>query len=293
MLEVARHHVGEERIAQALEDVHHQAIALHTRLLWDLSLDNLRDACDRLLDHVAARSLAEPDLSSVEAHRALRTAAACVAGIMDLGLWPRGDFEVVFHLLPDLDPEEELNQNNIVFSIHDTRAVPPVSTWIETFALCLIGSEFQHPWRYHLVLKSAISPELREEHRDAAAALAEMDALCDYIIGTIPPIGRPEPKERVRKPDADERARAARRLDDAGPLTPDQRLLRVLLDDDRPAFERALADRLVEHRESVGADPAPRTLLPLTAFALAKLAVLAHGWHLDVRSGYLPEGLLY
>lgn len=50
--------------------------------------------------------------------------------------------------------------------------------------------------------------------------------------------------------------------------------------------------RLIEHRESVGSDPAPRTLLPLGALALAALAVQVHGWVLDVRSGYLPHGML-
>lgn len=94
------------------------------------------------------------------------------------------------------------------------------------------------------------------------------------------------------KPDTDERAEAARKLDAARPLTPDQRLLRVLLDDDQHAFERALAARLSEHRECVGSDPAPRSLLPLSALALAALAVQGHGWDLGVRSGHLPQGML-
>ncbi|WP_406080795.1 immunity 49 family protein [Streptomyces zaomyceticus] len=96
----------------------------------------------------------------------------------------------------------------------------------------------------------------------------------------------------MRRPDAEERASAARTLDAAGALGPDQRLLRVLLDDDREAFESALLDRLAEHRAGVGADPEPRTLLPVGAVALAALAHLAHGWEPGVRSGYLPEALL-
>ncbi|MFD3547115.1 Imm49 family immunity protein [Streptomyces sp. NPDC058655] len=63
----------------------------------------------------------------------------------------------------------------------------------------------------------------------------------------------------MSKPDADERAEAARRLDAASTSTLDRRLLRVLLDDDQHAFEQALVARLIEHRESVGSDPAPRT----------------------------------
>ncbi|MFE1359956.1 Imm49 family immunity protein [Streptomyces harbinensis] len=73
---------------------------------------------------------------------------------------------------------------------------------------------------------------------------------------------------------------------------PDQRLLRVLLDDDQPAFEDALAARLAAYPDELGDDPAPRTLLPLDTLALAALAVQTHRWDLAVPSGYLLPGLL-
>ncbi|WP_326756804.1 immunity 49 family protein [Streptomyces hirsutus] len=76
----------------------------------------------------------------------------------------------------------------------------------------------------------------------------------------------------------------------AGTLTPDQRLLRVLLDDVPAASEQALQERLVAHRES--AEPAARSLLPVGAVTLAALARLAHGWQLGIRSAYLPEKLV-
>ncbi|GHB80543.1 hypothetical protein GCM10010347_58890 [Streptomyces cirratus] len=81
----------------------------------------------------------------------------------------------------------------------------------------------------------------------------------------------------LAKPDTTERARTAEQLDRAETLTSDQRLLRVLLDDDQTEFERALRERLVAHRESVGPDPAARGLLPLGVVTLAALACLAHG----------------
>ncbi|MFJ9596838.1 Imm49 family immunity protein [Streptomyces virginiae] len=65
-----------------------------------------------------------------------------------------------------------------------------------------------------------------------------------------------------------------------------------MLRDDQSAFERALRDRLEEHRATVGEDPEPRTLLPLGAIALAALAVQVHGWNLRTTSGYLPAALL-
>ncbi|MFD7234910.1 Imm49 family immunity protein [Streptomyces syringium] len=66
----------------------------------------------------------------------------------------------------------------------------------------------------------------------------------------------------------------------------------IAFGDDRPAFEQALVTRLTEHRQSLGSDPAPRTLLPLGPLALAALAVHVHGWELNIRTGYLPHSIL-
>jgi hypothetical protein len=85
----------------------------------------------------------------------------------------------------------------------------------------------------------------------------------------------------------------SKQLDAAGPLDPDQQLLRALLDDDQSVFEQALAERLLRHRAGIGPDPTPRTLLPVRTVAVAALASLAHGWQLGVRSGYLPGSLLH
>ncbi|MEU1039754.1 Imm49 family immunity protein [Streptomyces sp. NPDC005551] len=96
----------------------------------------------------------------------------------------------------------------------------------------------------------------------------------------------------ARKPDPAEPTRAAGQLDTAGTLTLDQHLLRVLLNDDQAAFEQALQERLAIHRDSVGTDPAARTLLPTGTIALAALAQLAHGWQLRVLVLFGPAGLI-
>ncbi|MEU3653314.1 Imm49 family immunity protein [Streptomyces sp. NPDC032161] len=69
-------------------------------------------------------------------------------------------------------------------------------------------------------------------------------------------------------------------------------MLRVPLDDDQAAFEQALQERLVAHRESVGAAPAARSLLPVGAVTPAALACLAHGRQLGIRSACLPDALV-
>ncbi|MET9901694.1 Imm49 family immunity protein [Streptomyces sp. NPDC006446] len=174
-------------------------------------------------------------------------------------------------------------------------------TWTDAFAWAVISGLI---WDRDRV----IGPLLREDYAPAIrdgvpyskresvsdpADLAEMDALCGYlnVVQGRYPGALPGPVP-LGKPDAAERARATEQLDTAGTLTADQRLLRVLLDDDQAAFERALEVRLVAHRESVGADPATQSLLPAGAATLAALACLAHGWQLGIRTAYLPEALL-
>ena len=118
-----------------------------------------------------------------------------------------------------------------------------------------------------------------------------MDALCGYLTEASGHLPR-DWTVPLRKPDTGERAEAARRLDAVGRLAPGQRLLRALLDDDQHTFEQALVAQLVEHRDNAGPHPAPRTLLPVGAVAVAALAIQVHGWELSVQFGYLPHAML-
>jgi hypothetical protein len=285
VLEVACHQVSEQRIAQALEDIKRRTFVRWHRLRYDnLSLKGLQQLRDELLDHVAARTLDDPAFTDSETRTALRTAAACAHGGLDLSVWPEGDWEIAFPLVDETISSTDLHYED------NPRRTPIRSTWVEAFALGLIGSVFKEPWLTGTILSDhALRSQLRDQDAEPAA-LAEMDALCGYLVKVT--AFDPDDAPILRKPDTEELNRAARRLDEVGSLTPDQRLLRVLLDDDQPAFEQALADRLIRHRESVGEDPEPRSLLPVMTIALAAVAVLAHGWHLGVRSGYVPAGLL-
>lgn len=295
MQEVTCHSVSEQRIAQALEDIDRRTFRRwHWLRYGDLSLKSLQEMCDELLDHVAARALEDPTLSAAPSRTVLRTAAECALGVLSLGAFPNGDFEVLFPLIDETLSSEDFSFGDAVDQAPTTR------TWLDAFAMCLAsGAVWERNRVIGLLLREDYAPAIRDgapysplESRSDPAGLAEMDALCGYLAKARGHLPRDWPSVTLCKPDVEERGAAARQLDALGALTPDQQLLRVLLEDDQPAFERALAGRLVQHRESAAADAAPRSLLPVGTIALAALAVQVHGWELGIRSGYLPEGLL-
>ncbi|WSK25789.1 immunity 49 family protein (plasmid) [Streptomyces sp. NBC_01298] len=294
MHEVASHEVDAQQMAQALEDIKRRTFGRwHTMQYGGIRLDDLGAMRDELLDHAAAQlaSASEPGTPLFEV---LRTAAECALGLLSVGCFPDGDQEIRFPFI-----DEQISSEDTAFSDLITEA-PTATHWVETFELCLISGLV---WEWRRV----IGPLLREDYAPAIrsgvpyspfnsvsqpADLAQMDALARYL--TLSPGHRPSdwPTVALCMPDADERAEAGLRLDAAGPLSPDQSLLRCLLNDDQPAFEEALATRLNEHRDGLGDAPAPRTMLPLAPLALAALAVQVHGWQLDVHSAYLPQVLL-
>ncbi|WP_433131134.1 immunity 49 family protein [Micromonospora sp. CA-240977] len=299
-IEVTRHSVAEQRIMQALEDMSGRAFSRwHDMRYGDVPLRRgLRELGEELTDHLAARTLPDPALRAPESRTALITAAECAMGVLSLACFPDGDFSVPLPLATRTLDSEELHYEEAW-----EPALPATSarTWTDAFAWSVLSGLLWEPDRViGPLLRDDYAPAIRDgvpyskrESVSAAADLAEMDALCGYLtIGQGGyPDARPEPAP-LQKPTTVERTRAARQLDAAGTLTPDQRLLRVLLDDDQSAFERALQQRLVTHRESIGADPAARSLLPVGSVTLTALAHLAHGWQLGIRSAYLPDALV-
>lgn len=294
MHEVACHQVSERRLAEALDDIDGRAYGRWHSLMYDsLNLAAIQRMRDELLDHVAARVLVEPAAAfDPLTRKVLRTAAECAYGVVDLGTFPNGDFLVTFTLCG-----ESLSSDDFAFG-HAVDQAPTARTWTDAFATCLIGGLLDDQARMAgPMLEDDIAPQIREgvpysklESVSDPNALIEMDALCTYLV---PEVRQPSP---LRMPTAQERTRMAGRFDSAAAeLTPDQQLLRVLLEDDRPAFEQALTDRLTQYRDTMAADPDPhpRTLLPVGTIALAVLAARVHGWQLNVRSGYLPEALLH
>ncbi|MFE9776420.1 immunity 49 family protein [Streptomyces sp. NPDC005931] len=297
--EVTRHAVAAQRIEQALEDMWSRAFGRwHDMRYGDMPLRRgLRELGEELSDHLGARTVSDPTLETPGSQTALVTAAECAMGVLSLACFPDGDFCVPLPLVDETLSSEELH-----YEEQWEPALPQTTarTWTDAFAWSVIsGLIWQRDRVIGPLLREDYAPAIRDgvpyskrESVSTAADLAEMDALCGYLTvaqGRYP--GASSGPVPLGRPDAAERARAAQQLDAAGTLAPDQRLLRVLLDDDQPAFEQALHERLVAHRDSAGTDPAARSLLPVRAVTLTALARLAHGWQLDIRSPYLPEAL--
>ncbi|NNH75971.1 immunity 49 family protein [Nocardia uniformis] len=295
MREVASHRVDEWRMAYALD-----GISERTRIHWEhwydgLSLGSLQEMCDGLLDHLAARIAEDPELCSPDSAVVLRTAAECALGALSLGAFPNGDQEVPLPLIDEMFSSEVVDYRSLVDQ------APTARTWRQVFSLCLISG----PWERDRVIGGLLlvdyAPTIREgvphsplESQSDPADIAEMDALCIYLVGPWQPNSSVHGSSLVlRKPDADERAEAARQLDAVGPLTSDQQLLRTLLEDDRSTFEHALTTRLTQYRDNAAVDAPPRSLLPFGTIALVKLAIRVHGWELGIGSNYLPARLLH
>ncbi|MFJ6612361.1 immunity 49 family protein [Streptomyces sp. NPDC091289] len=298
MREVTCHEVDARRLDEASEGIVGRTVGRwHLMRYDDPAPRRLAEAADELLDHVAARAAKGGALDDV-ARSALRTAAECRMGELSVGCFPEGDQEIPFPLIG-----EKLSTEDISFGAalgHAGAQAPSARTWLDAFTISLV-SGLVGDWQrvIGLLLRDDYAPAIHEgvpyswlDSVSDPADLAAMDALCLYLTEAEGHRPSDWPTVTLRKPDADERAQAAAALDAAGAPTPDQRLLRVLLDDEQQAFEEALAVRLDTYRESVGPAPEPRTLLPLDALALAALAVQVHGWELGVRSGYLPSDLL-
>ncbi|MFD7136758.1 Imm49 family immunity protein [Streptomyces sp. NPDC059894] len=297
--DVTRHPVNQQRLEQALgdmagrvqrrfEDVYQRGYPMR---------EMLSELGHELLDHVAARSTQDPHLEDERTRLALTTAAECLFGVLEMGCCPQGDWEIPFPLTRTRFTSGEMDYDEM----RDATDTVTARTWVEAFDIC-VASGLVGNWEraFGLLLRGDYAPMLHTNlphaKRDSVsdpADLAHMDALCGYLAPARGHLPRDWPQVTLCMPSVDERLDAALALDAAGARSPDQRLLRILLRDDQSAFEDALHDRLVEHRAGVGENPAPRSLLPLGAIALAALAVQVHGWDLRIGSAYLPGSLLH
>lgn len=237
------HHEGERAHGQALDDIRRRAFGRWPDMRYDsFRLDRLREMGDELLDHAAARAQSAPELDE-DVPLALRTAAECTLGVISLGYYPNGDQEIRFPLVG-----EELTSESSPWpsgrgrrGAHGARLAGRLRD--RPGQRTGVGVAARH--------RAAAARRLRTRRQDGVpysalsststpADLAAMDALCGYLAesrGISPRLADKSPAQ------ARTRRSAPRRpcgwTPPAG-LSPDQRLLRVLLDDDQAAFERAL-----------------------------------------------------
>jgi len=292
--DVARHEVSEQRIERALEDIRWRVHRHWHTMQYDCYSDEALPAMrDDLLDYVAACTRTDPQLETAASRIAIRTAAECALGFLDLGCYPNGDQEIHFPLIGESISSEDHDFEDAVE--HPATA----ADWLNAFALSVIsGVIWERDRVLGLLLReqaAAINnglPHSKLVPTSDPAELAEMDTLTGYLTKGREGQARDWPSETLRMPEVDDRLDGALRLNTFGTLTPDQRLLRVLLENDQSAFEWALVRRLVQLRELASCDSAPRSQLPVKTIALAALAVQIHGWDLRVRSPYLPQALL-
>ncbi|MGW2690201.1 Imm49 family immunity protein [Streptomyces sp. NPDC001414] len=195
--------------------------------------------------------------------------------MLSIMCFPDGDQEIRFPLVGErisTDPDDDKFGDGPITSRAVVTEAPTARTWLAMFEACVVSG---HVWDWERVtgplLRGDYAPAIRDgvPRRTSVsdpADLAAMDALCLYLTEAAGHLPRDWPTVPLRKPDAGERAEAGRRLDEVGDaLSADQRLLRVLLDDDQHAFEDALVALLVAYRETVEAeagDSAPRSLAP-------------------------------
>jgi hypothetical protein len=302
---VACHSVSAGKIAQALDGIEDRLGRRWSELLYtNLSLQGLQEMREEILNHVGAHTLENPALGSsalerMSASTLLASAAECALGSLYLTCQPDGDFEISLSCFPEAD-YGSLSSGQIHFRSRHVDRAPTVEAWVDVFALAVISAMvWDRDLGIGVHLREGLAPTLKAGAPDSPmtpqedpAGWAQMDALCLYLTPAGGHRPRDWPSVPLREPRAEERAEAVRRLDAAPGLTPDQRLLRTLLGDDQAAFEHALADRLVQYRQSVPQDAPPRSLLPVVTIAMAALAVQVHGWELNLRSGYLPQALL-
>ncbi|MEU6002045.1 Imm49 family immunity protein [Streptomyces sp. NPDC047197] len=136
--------------------------------------------------------------------------------------------------------------------------VATARTWLDAFTLAVSSGMIQErDLAIGLLQRGDIAPDIRSgvphsklESKSDPGELAEMDALCGYLTQAEGHLPRRWSSVTLCRPTAGERADTQRPLNALESLTPDQRLLCVLLEDDQSAFEQALEHRLVQHRES-------------------------------------------
>lgn len=213
--EVTRHAVAQQAVEHALTDMRRRAAGhwydmRYGDTPWRQGLSELDMAT---VDHVAARTLADPALETDESRLALVTAAEYALGVLSLGCFPNGDQEI---LLPPVG--ERLTTDEGL--LYEEEWGPPqpgttARTWITAFVWCVASGLVRERERViGLLLRNDYAPAIRDgvpyskrASISDPADLAEMDALCVYLTQAAGHLPMHWPEVPLCKPDAAARLR--------------------------------------------------------------------------------------
>ncbi|MER5864302.1 immunity 49 family protein [Kitasatospora sp. NPDC002040] len=281
-MRIERHQVGEAALSSALDNFA-ERVGGEVDLMqsdespcwgWEL-------VAESFLDYLGARSVADPELGGKDARLACESAAAAALGSLALRVG-RGGHPQVFI---------EYTGSGVSYREGRPAAEPggvAARCWLDTFFLAFVAGLTD---RYGELFVAA-APALRGNGNRAELALVH--ALLAYVYGHVErrEAWRDERQEDGRLSAQDRVAVIDGIVAGLGEVRGGSLdTLRALAAGDRMGYERALAVQLAAYRErqAVGR-PAPRTLLPFEAIALAGMARRWNAWPAGVDSPYLPAG---
>ncbi|MFE0265733.1 hypothetical protein [Nocardiopsis alba] len=192
MQRIERHSVDEDRVAQALENIRKRADDHCMGLRYGSSgLRAMLSMGRELYEHVAACSVEDPTLESdrVFTQRVLTTAAETCFGVLSLGVFPEGDFDIPLPLVYDRLTNMAYDPDDNVDLDHAIDLAPGPDTWVETFTMGVVSGLIWDSSRVlGLLLRKDYAPEIRAGLSFSQlnptldpADTAQMDALCVYL----------------------------------------------------------------------------------------------------------------
>ncbi|WP_330334044.1 immunity 49 family protein [Streptomyces sp. NBC_00536] len=280
-MHIERHAVGEAALSAAVTDFAERMAGDVHRMQHDESPEyGWEMVCESFLDYLGARSVANPSLTGRDCKLAFESAAAAATGSFALTARPSRVGDVFI----------EYTGTGVVYDKDGRGREVPAYDWLDAFFLAFVAGDTDRDGQ--LFVETAVTRRGHEDRADVAL----VHALLAFVYGEIEDpgtAGEPGPVS-----DEQRSARIDALVRELGPGTdrPHHRAalatLRALAAGDRDAFGEALAAQLAEYRERhAGAgNPAPRTLLPMDALALAAMAQRWNGWQPGVDSDYLPAG---
>ncbi|MEU9603217.1 immunity 49 family protein [Streptomyces sp. NPDC048057] len=274
---IERHEVGQAALSRALDGfAERMAGDVHMMQHDELPAYGWEMIAESFLDYLGARSTVHADLTDKDARVACESAATAGVGALALRAGRAGHPHVFI----------DYTGTGIVYDGSRPPENPDgvaAHVWLDAFFPAFVANASDAFGE--LFVASAVPLADRESEPDVAL----VHALMVFVYG----IGDDgTDSDAARSARIDEIAAAVADGKDWPSCRAALTTLQALAAGDRAAFTRALAAQLERHAAAGTPErnPAPRTLLPMDAIALAAMAVRWQEWPLEVESRYLPIG---